>query len=323
MELRVCELKKRYGTQWALKGISFIIDKPGIYGYLGPNGAGKSTTFKILTGYLRPTSGTVWLGDWQLPNHKKEIQRHIGYLPENNPLYLEMYVREYLLFRGGLYGMRGRTLRQRVEFLIERVGLEPEAHKLIGFLSRGYRQRVGLAAALLHDPPLLILDEPTSGLDPNQVIEIRQLIRSLGTSHQVIFSSHILAEVQAIADHVLILHKGELVLNASLKEIDRHIGWEEYWVETAGPSLNWGFLPEGARAEHLGEAIWRVIIPSGTEIRQAIYQASVQQGVPLLRLEKRQHQLEEVFHHLTAEERYPIVSEKGFQEPMQAPSPTS
>ncbi|MCX7763306.1 MAG: ATP-binding cassette domain-containing protein [Bacteroidia bacterium] len=299
MELRVSDLSKRYGTQWALKGVSFVLDKPGVYGYLGPNGAGKSTTFKILTGYSRPTSGSVQLGSWRLPEHKKLIQQHIGYLPEHNPLYLDMYVREYLLFRGGIYGMRGRALRRRVEEVIEKVGLTPEAHKLIGALSRGYRQRVGLAAALLHDPPLLILDEPTSGLDPNQVIEIRQLIRSLGASHQVIFSSHILAEVQAIADHVLILHKGELVLNAPLSEIEKHLGAEEYLVETSGDGLQWDFLPQGAFVEKVAPSLWRVQAPVGVEVRRAIYEASVQQGIPLLRLEKRQLPLEEVFRHLT------------------------
>ncbi|MCX8112854.1 MAG: ATP-binding cassette domain-containing protein [Bacteroidia bacterium] len=302
MQLRVSELTKRYGTQWALKGVSFTLDKPGVYGYLGPNGAGKSTTFKILTGYLRPTSGLVELGEWRLPTHKKAIQRQIGYLPEHNPLYLDMYVREYLLFRGQVYGLRGAKLRQRVEELIEQVGLTPEAHKLIGALSRGYRQRVGLAAALLHNPPLLILDEPTSGLDPNQVIEIRQLIRSLGTSHQIIFSSHILAEVQAIADHVLILHKGKLVLNAPLSEVEHHLNREEeYLVETAGEALNWSFLPEGATVEKIGVSLWCVRAPGGAEIRRSIYEASVQQKVPLLRLEKRQLPLEEVFRQLTQE----------------------
>lgn len=299
MELRVADLTKRYGNQLALKGISFTLDKPGVYGYLGPNGAGKSTTFKILTGYLRPTGGSVTLGQWRLPGDKRIIQRHIGYLPEHNPLYLDLYVREYLLFRGGLYGLRGQALRRRVEELIEKVGLTPEAHKPIGALSRGYRQRVGLAAALLHDPPLLILDEPTSGLDPNQVIEIRQLIRSLGTSHQVIFSSHILAEVQAIADHVIILHQGEIVLNAPLSDIERYLGEEEYLVETGGEKLRWDFLPEGVSVEALSGSLWRVRASAGSDVRRAIYEASVQQNIPLLRLEKRQLPLEEVFRYLT------------------------
>lgn len=299
MRLAVAGLTKRYGTQWALREVSFTLDRPGVYGYLGPNGAGKSTTFKILTGYLRPTAGTVQLDRWRLPDHVRAIQQRIGYLPEHNPLYLDLYVREYLLFRGGLYGLRGRTLRQRIEAVIQQVGLSPEAHKPIGALSRGYRQRVGLASALLHDPPLLILDEPTSGLDPNQVIEIRRLIQSLGKSHIVLFSSHILAEVQAIADRVLILHRGELVLDAPTGELDRYLGREEFVVETQGKALVWDFLPEGVSVEALGHNLWKVAVPAGHDLRERIYQASVAQQVPLLRLERRQLPLEEVFQRLT------------------------
>lgn len=299
MELEVKGLSRRYGSQWALREVSFTLRGSGVYGYLGPNGAGKSTTFKILTGFIAPTAGSVRLGTWHLPKDLRLIQRHTGYLPEHNPLYTDMYVREYLLFRGRLYGLTGKALRQRVEELIERVGLTPEAHKLIGALSRGYRQRVGLAAALLHDPPLLILDEPTSGLDPNQVIEIRQLIRSLGQSHIVIFSSHILAEVEAIADHVLILHKGQLVLDAPLRDLPKYLGLEEYWVETAGGTLDWGFLEGKGEAVPVSHHLWQVRVRAGTEIQKAIYEASVLQKVPLTRLERRQLPLEEVFRQLT------------------------
>jgi ABC-2 type transport system ATP-binding protein len=298
MRLKVENLTKAYGKQLALQGVSFTLEGAGVYGYLGPNGAGKSTTFKILTGYLRPTAGNVTLGPWTQPQHLRRIQQHIGYLPEHNPLYLDLYVREYLLFRGRLYGLRGRTLRQRVEDLIERVGLTPEAHKPIGALSRGYRQRVGLAAALLHDPPLLILDEPTSGLDPNQVIEIRQLIRALGQTHTVIFSSHILAEVQAIADRVLILHKGQLVLDAPLTELEKHLGQQELIVETEKP-LQWDFLPPAVQLSPLGPLAWAVQGPADIDLRRLISQAATQQQVPLLRLEKRQLPLEEVFQRLT------------------------
>ncbi|MCX7607175.1 MAG: ATP-binding cassette domain-containing protein [Bacteroidia bacterium] len=300
MRLAVQELTKAYGSQLALDGVSFVLEKPGVYGYLGPNGAGKSTTFKILTGYLRPTRGEVVLDNWHLPEDLRKIQRHIGYLPEHNPLYLDMYVREYLLFRGRLYGLWGKRLRDRVEKVIEQVGLRQEAHKLLASLSRGYRQRVGLASALLHDPPLLILDEPTSGLDPNQVVEIRRLIRELGRSHMVIFSSHILAEVQAIADRVLILHQGKLVLDASLAELDTHLGRQEYVVETAGQPLRWDFLGDTAEVSSMGPHLWRIRASTAADVRQLIYEASVQQGVPLLRLEKRQLPLEEVFQRLTS-----------------------
>ncbi len=301
MELVVEGLTKRYGPQKALDNVSFTLKGAGIYGYLGPNGAGKSTTFKILTGYLKPDAGQVRLGTWHMPRDRQTIQAHIGYLPEHNPLYLDLYVREYLLFRGRLYGLRGRVLRQRVEEVIARVGLESHAHKLIGALSRGYRQRVGLAQALLHDPPLLILDEPTSGLDPNQVIEIRALIQQLGQSHTVIFSSHILAEVQAIASEVLILHQGKLVLQAPLSQLNAYIGRESYIVETAERPLRWDFLPPEATVRPKDKMTWEIEGPPHIDLRRRIYEASVQQGVPLLRLEKHQLPLEEVFQQLTAE----------------------
>ncbi len=299
MELTVVGLTKRYGTQKALDSVSFTLKGPGIYGYLGPNGAGKSTTFKILTGYLKPEAGDVRLGNWEMPKDRQIIQAHIGYLPEHNPLYLDLYVREYLLFRGRLYGLRGRSLRQKVEGVIAQVGLESHAHKLIGALSRGYRQRVGLAQALLHDPPLLILDEPTSGLDPNQVVEIRTLIQSLGKSHTVIFSSHILAEVQAIASEVLILHQGRLVFQASLSDLDMHLGRESYLVETAERPLQWDFLSADAVVQPRGPLLWEVSAPPTIDLRRRIYEASVAQGIPLLRLERHHLPLEEVFQKLT------------------------
>jgi len=299
MELVVQGLSKRYGAQKALDDVSFTLKGAGIYGYLGPNGAGKSTTFKILTGYLKPDAGQVRLGSWKMPEDRRRIQAHIGYLPEHNPLYLDLYVREYLLFRGRLYGLRGKALRRRVEEVIWQVGLESHAHKLIGALSRGYRQRVGLAQALLPDPPLLILDEPTSGLDPNQVIEIRTLIQRLGKAHMVIFSSHILAEVQAIASEVLILHRGRLVFQAPLSELNAHLGRESYLIETAERPLRWDFLPPEAVVRPRGEMLWEIEGPPHIDLRRLIYENSVQQGVPLLRLEKNQLPLEEVFQQLT------------------------
>jgi len=299
MELQVEGLTKRYGSQKALDAVSFTLRGPGIYGYLGPNGAGKSTTFKILTGYLKPDIGRVRLGEWEMPQERQKIQAHIGYLPEHNPLYLDLYVREYLLFRGRLYGLKGRELRERVEILIEEVGLTSHAHKLVGALSRGYRQRVGLAQALLHEPPLLILDEPTSGLDPNQVVEIRALIQRLGRRHTVIFSSHILAEVQAIASEVLILHEGRLVFQAPLGDLEAHLGQESYIVETAERPLGWDFLPVQVKVKAIGPLLWQVEGPPQSDLRRRIYEASVAQGVPLLRLEKHQLPLEEVFQKLT------------------------
>ncbi len=299
MELRVQNLSKVYGRHKALDGVTFVLRRPGVYGYLGPNGAGKSTTFKILTGFLPPTTGEVYLDTLRLPHDRQQIQARIGYLPEHNPLYLDLYVREYLRFRGSLYGLRGADLRRRIEMVIERVGLTSHAHKLIGALSRGYRQRVGLAQAILHDPPLLILDEPTSGLDPNQVIEIRHLIQSLGQNHMVIFSSHILAEVQAIASEVLILHQGRLVLQTPLRELSQHLGQHTYVVEAAEPTFDWSFLPSGITCLAESDRIWCLKGPLDADIPRLVYQAALKQNIPILRLEKQQVPLEEVFQKLT------------------------
>ncbi|GLU54964.1 ATP-binding cassette domain-containing protein [Dyadobacter frigoris] len=219
MSIQVTNLTKVYGTQRAVDGISFSL-KPGeIVGFLGPNGAGKSTTMKILTGYLNSTSGTATVADFDVQQQAMPARRAIGYLPEHNPLYLDMYVREFLLFSGKLYGMRGSTLKSRVDEMINLCGLEVEKRKKIGQLSKGYRQRVGLAQSFLHDPAVLILDEPTTGLDPNQIQEIRELIRTAGHNKTVLFSTHIMQEVEALCDRVIIINKGRVVSDSSLEEL--------------------------------------------------------------------------------------------------------
>ncbi|WP_159469280.1 ATP-binding cassette domain-containing protein [Dyadobacter sp. 3J3] len=217
MSIQVTNLTKVYGTQRAVDGISFSL-KPGeIVGFLGPNGAGKSTTMKILTGYLNSTSGTATVADFDVQQQAMPARRAIGYLPEHNPLYLDMYVREFLLFSGKLYGMRGSVLKSRVDEMINLCGLEVEKRKKIGQLSKGYRQRVGLAQSFLHDPAVLILDEPTTGLDPNQIQEIRELIRTAGHNKTVLFSTHIMQEVEALCDRVIIINKGRVVSDSSLE----------------------------------------------------------------------------------------------------------
>lgn len=220
MSIIVKELSKDFGTQRAVNEISFEA-KPGrILGFLGPNGAGKSTTMKMLTGYLKPTSGTVEICGKSVLTDSLAIKRLIGYLPENTPLYNEMYIKEFLSFVGETYGIE--NLAYRVEEVIKQVGLTPEQHKKIGMLSKGYKQRVGLAQAIIHHPEVLVLDEPTSGLDPNQLTDIRALIKELGTAKTVIISTHIMQEVEAICDDVIIINKGELVANApliTLKEV--------------------------------------------------------------------------------------------------------
>ena len=197
MSIVLKNIDKKYGQQLALAGLSFEIGKGEIVGFIGPNGAGKSTTMKIITGYIPPTSGEVYVNGLNAVEQSLEIKRLIGYLPESNPLYVDMYVREYLKYIAGIYGIRNKV-GQKVEEIIEKTGLAPEAHKKIGALSKGFRQRVGLAQALIHDPEILILDEPTSGLDPNQIVEIRNLISEIGQEKTVMLSTHILQEVEAI-----------------------------------------------------------------------------------------------------------------------------
>jgi ABC-2 type transport system ATP-binding protein len=217
MSISVENLSKTYGSQIALNDVSFIADKGEVIGLLGPNGAGKSTLMKILTGYISADNGAAIINDFNIDSHRLNAQKGIGYLPEQNPLYKEMYVKEYLQFHASI----SRLSKNEVFDVIEKVGLTPEAHKRIHQLSKGYQQRVGLAAAIIHDPEVLILDEPTTGLDPNQLIEIRKLIKSLGANKTVLLSTHIMQEVEALCDRVLILKKGNLVLNEKLSDLKK------------------------------------------------------------------------------------------------------
>lgn len=219
MSIRVKEITKLYGRQKALDGISFIIEPGQIVGLLGPNGAGKSTMMKILTCFIPPTSGGASINNFDVLENSMEVKKVVGYLAEHNPLYLEMYVKEYLGFIGRIYKLN--NLKSRVEKIIGLTGLREEQHKRIEALSKGYRQRVGLAQALIHDPEVLILDEPTSGLDPNQLIEIRNLIKNIGKKKTVILSTHIMQEVEAICDRVIIIHKGKIVTDELMTSIKK------------------------------------------------------------------------------------------------------
>ncbi|AOM78296.1 ATP-binding cassette domain-containing protein [Pedobacter steynii] len=219
MSIQVSTLAKHYGQQKAVDGISFEA-KPGkILGFLGPNGAGKSTTMRMLTGYLKPTSGSAEICGFDTRKDSLEVRRVMGYLPENTPLYADMYVQEFLLFVANTYQLKDAALR--VKETIETVGLSPEQHKKISMLSKGYRQRVGLAQAIIHNPQVLILDEPTSGLDPNQLTDIRELIKQLGKDKTVILSTHIMQEVEAICDEVVIINNGKIVANATITDLKR------------------------------------------------------------------------------------------------------
>ncbi|TDB68844.1 ATP-binding cassette domain-containing protein [Arundinibacter roseus] len=221
MSIVVSNLTKTYGTQKAIDSLTFEVRPGEIVGFLGPNGAGKSTTMKILTGYLSATDGQAQLMQHNVATAPMQARRAVGYLPEHNPLYLDMYVKEFLLFIGKLYGLKGNALSQRLQQMLDLCGLTLEQHKKIGQLSKGYRQRVGLAQALIHDPAVLILDEPTTGLDPNQLTEIRALIKTAGSNKTVLFSTHIMQEVEALCDRVIILNRGRLVADSSLSDLRR------------------------------------------------------------------------------------------------------
>jgi len=229
MSIEVKNVFKYFGEQAAVKDVSFSVKKGEIVGFLGPNGAGKSTTMKMITGYIPASSGEIFVSGLKVGIDNLKPQRKIGYLPENNPLYVDMYVKEYLQFVGKIY--RVPNLKKRVAEMIEKVGLELEQNKKIGALSKGYRQRVGLAQALIHDPEVLILDEPTSGLDPNQLIEIRKLIKSIGKEKTLMLSTHIMQEAEAICDRVVIISKGEIVTNKTTAQLQREASNKSIYVE--------------------------------------------------------------------------------------------
>jgi ABC-2 type transport system ATP-binding protein len=219
MAVRVENLTKKYGEQIAVDAISFDIKKGEVVGFLGPNGAGKSTTMKMITGYIPVTDGKAFVCDKEVATHALETQKKIGYLPESNPLYFDMYVKEYLSFLAGVHQIQDAS--KKIDSIIEQTGLQAEQHKKIGALSKGYKQRVGIAQAMLHNPEVLILDEPTSGLDPNQIVEIRDLIKKFGKEKTVILSTHIMQEVEAMCDRVIIINKGKIVANDTLSGIQQ------------------------------------------------------------------------------------------------------
>jgi ABC-2 type transport system ATP-binding protein len=295
-------LTKTYGIQNAVDNISFTAGKGEIVGFLGPNGAGKSTTMKIATGYLPPTAGTVRVAGHDVLTDSLAVRRHVGYLPEHNPLYLDMYVHEYLEFIGSVHGLRGAGLRSRVAELVRRVGLSREQNKQIGALSKGYRQRVGLAQALIHDPDVLILDEPTTGLDPNQILEIRQLIREVGEDKTVIFSTHILPEVTALCSRVLIISRGKLVADSPVAELAARAAGETVVRAEFEGVMDTGKLAQLPGVRHVEVAPGGVVLlrtAPGTDVRAAVSRLAGQEGWILLGLRQEQQSLEEVFGELT------------------------
>lgn len=299
MSIEVKNLSKFYGEQAAVNDISFSINKGEIVGFLGPNGAGKSTTMKILTGFIPATSGEVKICGLEVDVDSLETRKKIGYLPENNPLYLDMYVREYLEFVGKIYKVP--NLKARIDEMIQQVGLEVEQNKKIGMLSKGYRQRVGLAQAIIHDPEVLILDEPTTGLDPNQLVEIRELIKRIGKSKTVMLSTHIMQEVEAICDRVIIIKSGKIVANSTAAELQYEENKQVVYVEFEGELSKNALKKEVGitTVESVGSNAWLVESNNSVDLRKLIAQFAQKNNLLVLTLRKEEKTLEEVFKELT------------------------
>ncbi|ADR21422.1 gliding motility-associated ABC transporter ATP-binding subunit GldA [Marivirga tractuosa] len=299
MSILVKGLTKKYGEQTAVNDVSFEIKKGNIVGFLGPNGAGKSTTMKMITGTLPADAGIVEVDGIDVGQQPLEIKKHIGYLPEHNPLYLDMYVHEFLRFCGGVYGMSGKSLKSRVADLVDLCGLQKEQNKQIGALSKGYRQRVGLAQALVHDPSVLILDEPTTGLDPNQIIEIRNLILSISKDKTVLLSTHIMQEVQALCNRAIIIKEGKLVADQSVNELTEEK--EKFTIkielEKQADLSFWTTHQEVNTLKLVTETEY--LLETTKDIRKEILNWVTQNDVDLVGISLEKGNMEEVFHKLT------------------------
>ena len=302
MSIRVKNLTKIFGEQKALDQVTFSANKGEILGFLGPNGAGKSTTMKIITGYLAHDYGDVEVADINVADDPIKVKSKVGYLPEHNPLYLEMYVREYLEFIGKLYGMSGSSLKSRIDEIVEMCGLTREQNKKIEALSKGYRQRVGLGQALIHDPEILVLDEPTTGLDPNQILEIRELIRKSSLNKTVIFSSHIMQEVQALCDRVVVIDKGVIVADDKIDTL------KSEKIEVATILLEFSEqiliddlkLIEGVVSiEDLSANKYRIKATTKEDIRPLLFDYAASKSIKLLGLQQEEVTMENVFRELT------------------------
>lgn len=303
MSISVRHITKQFGAQKALDDVSFEIGGSEVVGFLGPNGAGKSTMMKILTCYLPPTDGDASVCGFDIRAASMDVRRNVGYLPEHNPLYTDLYVREYLAFTAGMHGLRNKAARVRE--MIGTVGLEREQHKKIGALSKGYRQRVGLAQAMIHDPKVLILDEPTSGLDPNQLDEIRALIKQLGREKTVMLSTHIMQEVEAICDRVIIIDRGRIVADDKAKQLrGRSDRRQAVLVEFDGRAKAEELLGlPGVEGAVRGEgSTWTITYAEENDIRPVLFQFAVDKGLKVLTLQRAERDLEDVFKELTARE---------------------
>lgn len=300
MSIEVKNLTKIYGEQKAVNNISFTVNKGEIVGFLGPNGAGKSTTMKIITGYLQPDEGSATVCGIDVKTSPLEAKARIGYLPEANPLYYDMYIREYLDLIADIHGVKNR--KDKIDAVIKTVGLTLESKKRIGQLSKGYKQRVGLAAALIHDPQVLILDEPTTGLDPNQIIEIREVIKTLGQNKTVLFSSHILQEVEAICDRVIIINRGVMVANDKLSNLRLQSQNNQLLKVTFKEPLEAEWLqrlPAVQTVNRLNTFEWELTCADVGEARRQIMELALQQNLNIVSLHSGAQSLEEVFRSLT------------------------
>ncbi len=296
MSIIVENITKTYGTQKALDSVSFKIDSGQIVGFLGPNGAGKSTMMKIITTYITQTEGVISVNGHDVATEPMLVKKSVGYLPEHNPLYLDMYVKEYIQFNASIHGVT----KNRIDEVIEQVGLTPEAHKKISQLSKGYRQRVGLAVALLHDPEVLILDEPTTGLDPNQLVEIRSLIKEIGKTKTVLFSTHIMQEVEAVCDRVIIINKGQIVIDKKLNELksDKEQLIEvEFDLRVEEQLLQQ--IPKLSKAINIYDNTWQLTFSTSKDMRPAIFDFAHDNGLKLLQSQLKNEDLESLFRSLT------------------------
>ena len=302
MSVEVKNLTKIYGTQRAVDDISFSVKSGEIVGFLGPNGAGKSTTMKIATCYLPPSSGQVTVSGFDVEENPVEVRRHVGYLPEHNPLYLDMYVKEYLQFIGSLHNLKGSALEKRVQEMVNLVGLQREQGKKIGALSKGYRQRVGLAQALVHNPDVLILDEPTTGLDPNQIQEIRTVIKNIGREKTVICSTHIMQEVAGICDRVVIINRGKLVADSSVADLEANKKGQRVTIAEFENPIDIRLLqnlPQVKEIKKLEGNTYRIVSAQQDDPRAAVSRLAADQNWLLLGLRQEEHSLEKIFQQLT------------------------
>lgn len=299
MSIEVQDITKSYGTQKALDGVSFTVNRGEIVGFLGPNGAGKSTLMKILTTYLTADEGVAMVNGQDVVQNPKGVQKSVGYLPEHNPLYLDLYVREYLAFNADVY----KVAKARIEEVINLSGLTPEANKKIGQLSKGYRQRVGLAAALLHDPEVLILDEPTTGLDPNQLAEIRELIKNIGRNKTVFLSTHIMQEVEAICDRVIIINKGKIAADrkiTNLTESKEQVIEVEFDYRVEEQLIQQ--IPHLKEYRNTHDFNWLLSFSTEKDMRPAIFDFAHDNGLKTLKLNQKNKSLEAIFREMTKDE---------------------